>query len=97
MPAGPIKDEDSMTSLVHAGADFVEMLLHGKAVAEGHNDTSGLSFTRTNRTEDIGPFRALVFWSRWSRAPLGPPSSDLVLLPDAGFILKPQLDLCAFR
>ena len=86
-----------MIAGVYAGADFVEMLLHGETIAERHNHSSAFAFSRANRSEDIDRFRALIFWGRRPGASLGPTTRDLVLLADTGFVLVPQLNTRTLR
>jgi len=65
--------------------------LHGRAIAEGQDQTGALAFLRADSAEDVGRFGSLV--ERRSRACAAPRPApgDLVLLPDPRLILPPQL------
>ena len=82
-----------MAAGIDSGANFLEMFRHGKAVAEGHDQTGTLAFFRADGAEDISPFGALVFRGRRSASPLGPSPRDLVFLTYPGFILPPDFEL----
>jgi hypothetical protein len=60
---------------------------HGLCVAAGQH----LAFFGADSTENVDRAGALIVRRTWSCAALGPSASDLVLLPDAGFILEPDL------
>lgn len=89
------------TSLIHqddrvsAGRDgeryLGQMQGHGFGIAEGQDQPCALAVIRADRAEDVGRFRPLVLWCRWTRPASGPTPRDLVLLTDARFVLEPYL------
>src|SRR5271166_3354587 len=64
---------------------------HGLAVAGGKNEPGAFSFGRADRPENIGRRRPLVARRRRPRSSSRPSAGDLVLLPDPGFVLEPNL------
>ena len=64
-------------------------------VAVGQHQARTLAFFGADGTENVDRAGALIVWRSWPRAALGPPASDLVLLPDPRFILKPDLYILA--
>src|SRR5208337_972572 len=66
--------------------DFLEMQGHGLAVARGQDETGTFSFGRTDGSENIGRRRPLVARRRGPGSAFRPSPSDLVFLPDSGFI-----------
>jgi hypothetical protein len=74
-------------------ADLVKMLLHGRGIAPGHDQAGAFAFRRADGAEDISRDGALVVRCAGTRAAPGPTAGQLVLLPDAGLILEPELDL----
>ena len=91
VPPGLIEYKGGMTPGINRVTDFPEMLCHGEAVAEGHNEAGALF--RTDRVEDIGPFLALIFWRGRSVAAFRPWPLDLVFLTYPGFVLEPDFEL----
>ena len=73
------------------GGDFLEVLLHGGGVAALLDDGGGDAALGTNGAEDVGRPGALVMRGAGPGAAPGLMSGMLVLLPDAGFILPPDL------
>jgi len=64
---------------------------HGFGIAKWQDQTGALAKIGTDGTEDVGRFRPLILGRRRPRTPPGPAPRDLVLLTDAGFVLKPYL------
>ena len=73
-------------------ADFLQMQVHGLAVGARHDDRGGLAKRRANRPEEVGRVEPQVARRRRPRAGLRPHPSQLVLLTDARFVLKPDFD-----
>lgn len=73
-------------------ADLVEMHLHGFGVGKGHHEGSPCASRRTDGTEQVGAFVALVGGQSGAGACFGPDTHPAVLLPEPCFILEPQLD-----
>lgn len=76
-------------------ADFVEMVLHRLGIGIGHDQGSTGAACRTDGPEEICTFIALIGRQAGTRTLLCPDSRLPVLLSDAAFILKPNLDLLA--
>ena len=77
----------------HGCADLLKVSLQGGCVAPGHYQPRALAPRWADSAEDVGRDRALVVGRPWTRAAPGPSPGQLVLLPDAGFILEPNFDL----
>lgn len=95
MPAGLIDDEDGMRAGIDGAGDLLEMGVHRLGIAPGQNQPDALALLRTDGTEDVGPLGALIVRRDGSCSALRPAARYLVLLPDPGFILEPELDLYA--
>ena len=64
---------------------------HRFGVAPRQDQARGLAVQRADGAEDVGGCRALVVRCGWTGAAPRPTPGDLVLLPDPGFIAKPDL------
>ena len=64
---------------------------HRRGVAPRHDKPGALALLGADRAEDIGPLGALVVRGARPGSTPGPAAGDGVLLPDAGFVLPPQL------
>ena len=64
-------------------------------IASRQHQARTLAFLGADGAEDVGRAGALIMGRGWPGAALGPPAGDLVLLPDAGFILEPELYVLA--
>ena len=93
MPTGLIHDEDSMATGSDGGADFGQMCVHRVGVAPWQHQTDGLAPVRTDGTEDIDRFGALVVRCAGPGSTPRPAARNLVLLAYAGFVLEPDFDL----
>ena len=71
--------------------DFGQMQVHRFGVTGGQDQGRALSLLRADGSEDVGRGGALIPWSAWASAALGPPAGDLVLLTNARFIGEPNL------
>ena len=97
VPSGLIEHQDRVGAGIDGPADLGEMRGHRRSVAPRHDQRGALALLRTDRAEDIRPLGPLVVGSARPRSTLGPAAGDGVLLPDAGFILPPQLYLGSGR
>jgi hypothetical protein len=79
------------------GADFLQVLAHRLPIAIEHDQASGRSLVGADRAEGVGPLGALILGRGRTGSAPGPAAGDLVLLPDAGFILPPDLKLGPLR
>ncbi len=95
MPSGLIDEEDGVRARIDGGADFFEMSVHRVRVAPRQDEARALAFRGTGRAEDVGPLRALIARRTGPRPAFGPTPRQFVLLPDAGLVLEPELDLDA--
>jgi len=71
------------------------MRLHGLDVGEGHGEGRADASGGADGAEQVGAFVALIGRLAWAGAAPGPLPDEAVLLPDAGFILEPDLDRLA--
>jgi hypothetical protein len=71
--------------------DLGEMQVHRGNIASRQDEGCSLAILRANCAKDVGGGRALVVWCRRPCPAQRPASGDLVLLPNAGFISKPDL------
>ena len=71
--------------------DLVQMELHGLGVAERQNPGGALAPLGADRAEQVGPPGTLVVGGARSGSLSGPAIGQLVLLPDAHLVLKPNL------
>ena len=92
MPTGLIEQHNGVAFGFYLGADHPQVLIHRLSVAVGHNQAGGRSFLGADRAEDIGRLGALILGRGWPGSPASPAARDFVFLPDAGFILEPDLD-----
>jgi hypothetical protein len=95
VPAGLIDDENGVSAGIDGHSDFRQMGVHRLGITPGQNQADALALLRTDRTEDIGPFGALIARCAGPGSAPGPAARDLVLLADAGFVLEPEFDLYA--
>ena len=72
-----------------------EVERHGGGIAEGQDQAGALALRRADGAKDVGRVGALIARRPWAGPPPGPTARDLVLLADPGFILEPDLYLCA--
>ena len=96
VPSGLVENEHGMCSGIDGVADFGKVFLHRLGVA-GKDETSTLALLRADRTEDVGPHRALIMRCGWSGSSPRPSPSDLVLLAYSGFVRPPDFDIRAWR
>ena len=70
--------------------DLHEMQVHRLGVAGGQDQGRTLALFRADGAEDVGGSGALVAGRTRTRAPLGPPAGDLVLLADTRLVSEPD-------
>jgi len=68
---------------------------HGLGITAGQHQARALALARADGAEDVGRSGTLIVRRPWPGAAPGPPAGDLVLLPDAGFILEPEFYVLA--
>ena len=81
-----------MSALCDVAGDFLEVKLHRLGVGEGQRERGPDASGGTNGAKEIGAFVALIGGLARPRSSPGPLAHEAVLLADAGFILKPDLD-----
>ena len=91
MPAGLVNKQGGVSAGRDLSGDLGEMQVHRLRVTSGQNERRALALFWTDRAEDVGRRRALIVRGARPRAPLGPSSRDLVLLPNARLVLEPNL------
>ena len=97
VPTRPVEQQGGMCALGDQARDLVQVALHGFCVGLGHGQTGADAPGRADRPEQIKAGIALIGRLAGPRAASGPLPDDPVLLPDAGFILEPDLDPLALR
>jgi hypothetical protein len=97
VPAGLVEQQDGMGARGDRLRDFREMQRHRFSVAERQDEAGCNAACWTDRTEDVGRARPLVVRRRGPGAAPRPSSGDLVLLPDPGLVLEPNLYRLARR
>lgn len=97
VPSGTVHEQHSVCSPFDMAADFVDVKLHGVGVGEGQRECGTLASRRTDGTEQICAFVALVGRLAGPGSPTRPLPYDTVLLADARFILEPYLDRLVLR
>jgi hypothetical protein len=90
VPAGLIHDDDGMCAGGDSLADLGQVQVHRVGVAPWQDQPGAGAAGRADRAEDVGPFRTLVMRRAGACAAPGPSPRDLVLLPDARFVLEPD-------
>src|SRR4029077_7876213 len=91
MPAGLIDEKRRVCARRDLSGDFGQVQVHGLRVASGHDEGSAFSALGAHRAEDISRGGSFVGGRARTRAALGPPAGDLVLLADAGLVGEPDL------
>jgi hypothetical protein len=91
VPPGLVEDEHGVSTRRHRGRDLGQMQTHCCGVAAGQDEGRALAMLGADGTEDVGRGGALIVRGHRPRAALGPAPGDLVLLPDAGLVGKPDL------
>ena len=96
VPARLVKDDDSVRVWGYMQRNLGKMGAHSVGIAPRQNQSCALALRRTDRAEEVDGLSALIFGRYGSGATLGPAPGDAVLLPDTGFVLKPNFYALAF-
>ena len=91
VPSRLIEYEDGVNAQPHLGCDLVQVPLHGQGVAARQDEGGTDAALWADGAEDVGGLGPLVMGCRRARPPPGPTPCDLVLLPDPGLVLPPDL------
>ena len=86
-----------MSSWRYVERDLGQMQVHGIGIAEGQDQPRRLALLWADRAEDVGGPGALIVRRRGAASALRPSPCDLVLLPNPGLVLEPNLYRCAAR
>jgi hypothetical protein len=97
VPPGAIEYERGVRSFGDVSRDFLEVELHGLGVGEGQREPGPDPARGTDRAEQIGALVALIGGLRWPGSSPRPLSDEAVLLPYAGFVLKPDFEPSGHR
>lgn len=97
VPSGLIHQHDRVSAGRDGSRYLGQVQGHGLGVAKGQNQPSALAMFRADRAEDIGRFCPLILRCRRPAPAPRPAPRDLVLLAEAGFVLKPDLYRRALR
>ena len=92
VPAGLVEQHDRVGAGRDQYTDLLEVGLHRRRVAAGHDQPGRLGFLGTDGAEDIGGLGALVVRRTGPRATSGPAPGQSVLLADTRLVLEPDLD-----
>lgn len=92
VPAGTVAEQDGMRARRDLRADLFQMLAHGFAVDRRHDDRGANAASRAQRAKQVCGVTAIVPYRPRTRADRRPDIFQSSLLPDPGFILKPDLD-----
>ena len=95
MPAGLVEDDAAVGARFDGLGDFRQVEGHGLGVAARQHQAGALALSGADGAEEIGRAGALIARRTWPAAAPGPPAGDFVLLPDAGFVLEPELYVLA--
>ena len=92
MPPGSIHENDSVSAFGDVAADLVEVHLHGLGVGLRQDEGGTDAAARADGAKEIGILVALIGRQARTGAGLGPDARSAILLPDPGFVLKPDLN-----
>ena len=92
MPAGAVEQQDGVSAARNAARDFVDVLLHRLGVGIGQGESRPFAARRADGAKQIEVFITLVRGLARARSPPRPLTNLAVLLADARFVLKPDLD-----
>lgn len=93
MPAGAIEDQGDMDLIGQLLAEIAELSVHCFGVGHGHQPSIALSRLGTAGAEQIDELVIGLPGRPGPAAGIGPDPAVAALLAEAGFILKPELDL----
>ena len=97
MPTRTVQCHDSKSAWTDPAADFLQMQVHGLGIGVRQYQTRSDTTCRAYSAEQVGTFVTLVAQRGGSAAALRPDAGQAAFLPNARFVLPPQLDGLAFR
>jgi len=92
VPSSAVENDDGVSALGDAFADFGEMQGHGFGVDLGQHQGSPGAALRTNGAEEIGRAMPGIAGCGGPRATPCPKAGERSLLADPGFVLPPDLE-----
>lgn len=96
MPSCATHNDNRMGARRHGFADFLQVRIHGLRIDVGHDQSRAYVARWTDGSKNIGVCMPLVATLAWARSFSRPDARQSSLLPDAGFILEPDLDDFSF-
>lgn len=97
MPACAVHQYDTMAAFGDMETDLFEVPLHGVGIYSRQHKTSALAVHRADGAKEISVLIALIRRQPWPGPFPCPDARPTVLLADTGLVLKPHLNLPAFR
>lgn len=97
VPTGLVHNDDGVGAGSDGTTDFLQMHLHGFGIGARQNQSGAFVAGRADGAEEVGPSGALVMRLAWPRTPLGPLVDETIFLPDARFVVEPDLHRRARR
>lgn len=91
MPACLVQNDDSVCVRGYMQGNLGKMGAHGVGIAPRQDQSRALALRRADRAEEVDGLGALILRCCGASAAPGPTPGDAVLLPNTGFILKPNL------
>ena len=92
VPSGSVHEQCGYCAGRDGSANFIEMLLHGVCIGEGHHQTGADATRGADGSKQIGVLVTLVLWLAGPRSFLRPLVNDAILLTNPGFILPPNFN-----
>ena len=91
-----VEHEGGMGAWGDLPADLIQMQRHGLGVGGWDDKGRGSAALRTDCTEDVGPFVALIARRTGPCASFGPDAGQCALLTNARLVLEPDFDGLVF-
>ena len=96
VPSGLVEYQDDMDVGGQALGEGVEIEAHHLGIGSGQDQGEGIIGAGADGAVDVDRLEALVGAQDWADALFEPDMGVAALLPDAGFVLEPELNLLAF-
>ncbi len=91
VPSGLVEQHDGVSAGGNGGRDLSEVQGHRCGIATRHDDRRTLALGRADGAEEIGRGGPLILRRRGPGSAPRPAPGDRGLLPNAGFVLEPDL------
>ncbi len=92
VPSSTVQRQHREGPLVHLGADFLQMQVHGVDIGVRQHQPCTDASRWADSAERIGPFVTLIAWHSGPGTTLCPDAGQAALLTNPRFVLPPQLD-----